>query len=231
MKIRWVNDVQYLPKSLPRWFLFCCKYPITFLFLAVINFFFGCFLYHWYHVGIHFDVLPTELNSLKNFLEYKIFFIFLSVLFILEVGFLWLFFLLAFSKPVRTITREEALEMSKKFDSKLQPKPSFFPKNDFPKIRWINREVLPLPGSPRWIVFVCKYPFLYLLPNLILVPYAYLWHRWILEWESGEKESLYLGKLKLLYDLFGSFGVVGFYLIIGFGFLWLFWYYAIRKPT
>ncbi|AOP35624.1 hypothetical protein A0128_18305 [Leptospira tipperaryensis] len=230
MKIRWVNNVQYLPQTFPKWILFGCKYPITFLLLGLINGGIGYFLFYWYYYGIQYEWLPNKLNSGKSSLDYNNFLIFFLIFLIVSGVFFWLFWVLALSKPAGTITVEEAIEMSKKFDSKLQPTASSFSLKDFMKIRWINHEVQPLPGSPSWIVFVCKYPFLYLLPTLILFPYAYFWYRWILEWESGEKERLYFGKLSLLYDLFGKTGVIGFYLSIGGGFLWLFWYYAIRKP-
>ncbi|MCG6169536.1 hypothetical protein LFX25_16985 [Leptospira sp. FAT2] len=97
------------------------------------------------------------------------------------------------------------------------------------KIRWINDEVKPVPGSPKWVQFTAKYPFLYLIPTAVLFTYAQYWNRWIIDWETGKDESLYLGKLKLLYDLFGRNGVVGFYLLIGGGFLWVFWIFAIAK--
>ncbi|MBM9499660.1 hypothetical protein JWG44_05275 [Leptospira sp. 201903071] len=98
------------------------------------------------------------------------------------------------------------------------------------KIRWINDEVKPILGSPKWVQFVAKYPFLNLIPSIILFIYAFYWRSWILEWESGEKKSLYLGKLEFLYDLFGRNGVVGFYCVIGACFLWVFWIFAIGKP-
>ncbi|WP_164477009.1 hypothetical protein [Leptospira kmetyi] len=98
------------------------------------------------------------------------------------------------------------------------------------KIRWINEEVKPIPGSAKWIQFIAKYPFVLFLPATVLFTYAYYWNRWILEWESGETESLHLGSLKLAYNLFGRNGVVGFYILLGACCLWLFWIFAIGKP-
>ncbi|WP_167882620.1 hypothetical protein [Leptospira kmetyi] len=90
------------------------------------------------------------------------------------------------------------------------------------KIRWINEEVKPIPRSAKWIQFIAKYPFVLFLPATVLFTYAYYWNRWILEWESGETESLHLGSLKLAYNLFGRNGVVGFYILLGACCLWLF---------
>ncbi|PKA04883.1 hypothetical protein, partial [Leptospira ellisii] len=171
--------------------------------------------------------------SVIKFLSARFGFFLFSLLFLGSGSvFLWLYWLLALSPPKRTITQEEALELSKPAGKGKTSEERYVRSSDsseFFGIRWRNDLVKPISGSPRWIVFVCKYPFSFLIPSLFLFCYAYFWHRWISEWESGETETLYLGKLKLLHDLFGIWGVVGFYLLIGAGFLWLFWYYAVRE--
>ncbi|UYZ62556.1 hypothetical protein [Hymenobacter weizhouensis] len=96
-------------------------------------------------------------------------------------------------------------------------------------IRWKNTEVHPVTDSPV-IKFLCRYPVLFLLPMLGLAGYAAYWWRWLTELENGTRKSLYVGPLRILYELAGKPGVSGVYLLLSCCFGYLFWYYAIRPP-
>ncbi|PJZ54486.1 hypothetical protein [Leptospira adleri] len=234
MKIRWKIDTSYFPKTFPDWVLFCFRYPISFLFIAVVVF---VSAYVYIDRSFVLSSIPFPWNEPISFLQFisdRLGSLLFSCFLIgAGCGFLWFFWLLALSAPSVVLRSEQEIQSLRPEDSNLigeegarlsdEKKCSF-------RIRWINDTVLPLPGSPRWVVFVSRYPVFYLLPNFFLFPYAYYWHRGITDWESGKTETLYLGPLELLYDAFGIWGVPGFYLLLGVLFLWLFWYYAIRKP-
>lgn len=235
MKIRWTLDTSYLPKTFPGWVLFCFRYPISFLLIAAVIF---VSAYVYIDRSFVLSSIPLPWNEPISFLQFLSdrlgSLLFSCFLIAAACGFLWFFWLLALSAPSAVLHSEQENQRLRPEDSNLKDAArtdlSDEKKRSF-QIRWINDTVLPLPGSPRWVVFVSRYPVFYLLPNFFLFPYAYYWHRWIADWESGKTESLYLGPLKLLYDAFGIWGVAGFYLFLGGLFLWLFWYYAIRKPS
>ncbi|WP_147456027.1 hypothetical protein [Leptospira stimsonii] len=234
MKFRWSIDTSYLPKTFPGWIRFCFRYPISFLLIAVVVFI-GATVYMDRSFVISSIPLPwNEPVSFLQFISHRLgSLLFFSLLIAIGCGFLWFFWLLALSTPSGVLRSEEEIQRLPPRDTNLkneeEARLSDGKKRMF-RIRWRNDSVLPLQGSPRWIVFVSRYPVFYLLPNFILFPYAYFWYRWIADWESGKMESLHLGSLNLLYDAFGIWGVVGFYLFLGGLFLWLFWYYAIREP-
>lgn len=228
MKIRWTVNVDYLPKTIPSWLRTCIRYPITFLFLALC-----VFIFEFYYIRNSLNANPIQSDisvlGISQLINERFSFLFaVFVLFTISFAFVWAFWFLALSHPTQMITEEELSKLSDKLQKEVQTKEEDRLKPL--KIRWINEEVRPIPGSPRWVQFVAKYPFLMFLPAALLFTYAYYWNRWILEWESGETESLHLGSLKLVYNLFGKNGIVGFYVLIGVAFLWVFWIFAIGKP-
>jgi hypothetical protein len=98
------------------------------------------------------------------------------------------------------------------------------------KIRWVNTEIKPATDS-EWMLFVCKFPFLFLIPMLVMAGFGVHFWQILTEFENGERESVFVGKLKLLYDIFGKWGVSGFFIFLALCFYYLFWVYAIRQPN
>jgi hypothetical protein len=95
------------------------------------------------------------------------------------------------------------------------------------QIRWRNIKVNPMPGAPTWVKFTARYPFLLLIPTSLMFYLACFFWKQITLLESGQLSSVYVGKLKLAYDLFGKWGVCSWFVFIGLGMLYLFWFYAI----
>jgi hypothetical protein len=98
------------------------------------------------------------------------------------------------------------------------------------KIRWKNTLIRPQTDS-RWMHFTCKYPALFFIPSIGMFVNSYYFWQIITEMEEGKRASVWVGKLKLMYDIFGKWGIVGFMLLVAFCFLYLFWVYAISKPS
>jgi hypothetical protein len=96
-------------------------------------------------------------------------------------------------------------------------------------IRWKNTLVKPNSNS-NFMLFVCKYPVLFLIPVLLLSGFGYYFWLILTEMESGERESVYVGKLKIMYDLFGKWGIVGVFIFLAFCASYLFCIYAIVEP-
>jgi hypothetical protein len=96
-------------------------------------------------------------------------------------------------------------------------------------IRWKNTLVKPNSDS-NFMLFVCKYPALFLIPTLVLSGLSYYFWLILSEMEIGERQSVYVGKLKMLYDIFGKWGVVGFFIFLAFCASYLFCIYAIVEP-
>jgi hypothetical protein len=97
------------------------------------------------------------------------------------------------------------------------------------KIRWKNTLVKPNSDSEIQL-FMAKYPGLFLIPSAILSGYGYYFWEILTELEEGKRVSVLLGKLKIMYDIFGKWGLVSFFILIAFGFAHVFWVYAIRVP-
>lgn len=114
MKIRWVLDIQYLPESLPKWVLLCCKYPIGFLLLSMFSGAFGCFVIEGYFHGIQFDWISKNYSLSREFFYHDVSLILIFALYASCFVFLYLFWVLAIGKPKGTITKEEALKLAGK---------------------------------------------------------------------------------------------------------------------
>ena len=97
------------------------------------------------------------------------------------------------------------------------------------KIRWKNTIVNPLTDED-WILFICKYPVVYFIPAIIMSGIGYYFYQCLTDFENGYRSSVFVGKLKLMYDLFGKWGIVGFFIFLAVCFLYLFWIYAISQP-
>jgi hypothetical protein len=97
------------------------------------------------------------------------------------------------------------------------------------KIRWKNTLVKPNSDS-QFQLFCAKYPALFLIPFLFMVGFGYYFWIILTELEQGKIASVWAGRLKIMHDLFGKWGIVGFFGLVAFGFLHVFWIYAIRKP-
>jgi hypothetical protein len=97
------------------------------------------------------------------------------------------------------------------------------------KIRWINRQVKPVTDA-KWLLFAAKYPLVLLLPIPFLIYLSYFFYIKAYEYETGISTRLYMGSLKLLYELFGKWGVPGFCSILILCSIYLFYFYAISKP-
>jgi hypothetical protein len=97
------------------------------------------------------------------------------------------------------------------------------------KIRWKNTLINPQTDS-QFMQFVCKYPALFFIPSVTMFGFGIYFLQIISEMENGLRDSVWVGKLKIMYDTFGKWGVVSFFIFIAFGFLYLFWVYAISKP-
>jgi hypothetical protein len=97
------------------------------------------------------------------------------------------------------------------------------------KIRWKNTLVNPQTDS-LWMKFTCKYPVLFLIPSTAMFCLGYYFGRIITEMENGLRDSIWLGKLKIMYDVFGKWGIVGFFVFLAFCSLYLFWIYAVSEP-
>jgi hypothetical protein len=96
------------------------------------------------------------------------------------------------------------------------------------KIRWKNTLVKPNSDSEIQL-FCAKYPALFLIPVLFMTGLGYYFWLIFTEFEQGKRDSVWVGEFKILYDLFGKWGIVGFFGLVAFGFLYLFWIYAIRE--
>jgi hypothetical protein len=97
-------------------------------------------------------------------------------------------------------------------------------------VRWINDVVRPMPGAAGWMRFLARYPAVLLLLGLGTGGLgAFFWMR-LTELERGDRASVYVGALRSAYDLFGKWGIVGFFLLIAAGWGYGFWYYALSKP-
>jgi hypothetical protein len=96
-------------------------------------------------------------------------------------------------------------------------------------VRWKNTLVKPNSDS-NFMLFVCNYPVLFLIPAVGLSGLAYYFWLILTEMEQGGRESVYVGKLKIMYDVFGKWGIVGFFLFVAFCAGYLFWIYAIHEP-
>ncbi len=98
------------------------------------------------------------------------------------------------------------------------------------KIRWKNDAVIPLTDS-KLIKFCFRYPIIFLIVAFVMVGYGvYFFHR-IMLMEDGAILSVQLGRLKILYEVAGKWGVAGFFFFIAFAIAYLFWYCAIKKPS
>jgi hypothetical protein len=98
------------------------------------------------------------------------------------------------------------------------------------KIRWVNDVMMPLPSSNAFMRFVCRYPGLFLLPAAACAGLAVFFHHRLTELDDGQRAGVYVGQLKVLRDLFGTTGVVGFFVVLVVLWLYLFWVYAIHDP-
>ena len=98
------------------------------------------------------------------------------------------------------------------------------------KIRWVNTAVMPLPHASAWMRFVCRYPGLLLIPAAILAGIGLFFHRALVDLEAGRVTSVHVGKLKPLHDLFGTWGIDGFFGFLIAVCLYLFWFYAMSDP-
>jgi hypothetical protein len=97
------------------------------------------------------------------------------------------------------------------------------------KIRWKNTLVKPNSDSEIQL-FCAKYPSLFLIPVLLMTGFGYYFWLIFTELEQGKRASIWVGEMKIMYDLMGKWGIVGFFGLVAFGFLHLFWIYAIREP-
>lgn len=97
------------------------------------------------------------------------------------------------------------------------------------KIRWINHQVKPLSNA-KWLLFTAKYPAILLLPIPVLIYLSYYFYIISYEYETGIRSKLYMGSLKLLYELFGKWGVPGFFAFLILCCMYLFYIYGISKP-
>ncbi len=97
------------------------------------------------------------------------------------------------------------------------------------KISWKNTFVKPNSDSEIQL-FMAKYPGLFLIPCVIISGLGYYFWMILTELEEGKRSSVWLGKLNFLYNIFGKWGIVSFFMLIAFGFLHVFWIYAIRIP-
>jgi hypothetical protein len=98
------------------------------------------------------------------------------------------------------------------------------------KIRWKNTLINPHTDS-RFMQFTCKYPALFLIPSTAMFGLGYYFGQIITEMENGLRESVWLGKLKVMYDILGKWGVIGIFVFLAFCSLYLFWVYAISEPS
>jgi hypothetical protein len=97
------------------------------------------------------------------------------------------------------------------------------------KIRWENTLINPQTDS-RFMQFTCKYPALFFIPVAVMFGFSYYFWQIITKMENGLRDSIWLGKLKIMYDVFGKWGIVGFFVFLAFCSLYLFWIYAISEP-
>lgn len=95
------------------------------------------------------------------------------------------------------------------------------------QVRWRNNKKNPIPGSPAWINFTARYPFILIIPTGLLFYLTWFFWNQFARMEAGQLNSVYVGKLKIVYDIFGKWGVSGFFAFIGLCGLYLFWYYAV----
>ena len=96
------------------------------------------------------------------------------------------------------------------------------------KIRWKNTLINPLTDE-NWMLFICKYPALYFIPSTIMSGFGYYFYKQLTEFENGGRSSIFVGKLKIMYDLFGKWGIVGFFLFLAICFVYMFWIYAVSQ--
>jgi hypothetical protein len=97
------------------------------------------------------------------------------------------------------------------------------------KIRWINIEVVP-NTSEKWLLFICKHTWFFILLAILFLGIGIYFWQLIAKFENGEITTIYLGRLKPFYQIFGKWGITGFFLFLVFCCLYLFWIYAIKIP-
>jgi hypothetical protein len=97
------------------------------------------------------------------------------------------------------------------------------------QLRWRSTKKSPAAQAPGWIRLTAGYPFIFLVPASLMFYLAWFFWQRIASVESGQSSSVYLGELKFANDLFGKWGVSGFFIFIGLCTLYLFWYYAMSE--
>lgn len=98
------------------------------------------------------------------------------------------------------------------------------------KIRLKNTKVVPNTQN-KIIIFLCTYPLIFVIIWVAFLLLGSWFLIYINNFEAWKIDSIYLWKLKIIYDMFGKTGIWIFFLIISLGYFYLFKIFWIENKT